>query len=875
MTTIPNELKIIINTSIPGFKKITYTPSMTIPNISKDEKSIQFNPLVKLNQSVVDKIPENLRKKEFFNKSLFQSLINYINAAPVSLSYATNNGYVDNNIKVTLNAIFPEKSVIYINKNPYTIVDVQWSKGDWKLDTKHKPQELDISKITDPNLYANLIKQQILIGEKQLENLPSSVVYGPSFNGSKNALGSSIRQPPVQPPPSLPLPNASTVLPRPDSKLLPAPPERLAIDALPSSDTSTPILSSSNTTTVLSGPHIKPPKLLPAPPKRLAIEAPPSIDTSTPTVASVVDMTDVVVPASPPINLIFSSVSTSHLRNYLNNQQFYFCINAIFQKLSTRQKEIINNNLLHTSKININENGINLSKLAYSNSVKSIAVNKTPPNGNCFFSSTADALNYHNYTNETDKIIHGIYGIGDKIFTQSYLRSLVVKYYFSPLNVDLIESFHQFALVNVNELNETFENQVKTIKSESGPEFVLSTEQYIEIANDVRNNSDNFLVNVVREVPIEDANYFKPFSEINNADEIKDYLMSKTYWANEIAIYALCSEIGINVIPIHKVEKHADKYMLKIPFGNFSKNRNNNWSRYLFLYWSEGHYELLSFNFIERKLVKKFSTPQVISYNTTKKTIFKRNDLTSITPLCILFLIFGEYYYSQTDEVKSNFSFFPQIMQLFEDNFNEALRDASVKDELSAAFKTFFENAEKMTLTGLPSSGGANGPYYNQPYNQPYNQRYGQPYNQRYDQHYGQPYSPRYNQHYGQPYSRYYNQYYNPQVQNLVKKEEKVDNINISYYISIDMELYPGKSIPPEELPNLRCTQKWNAVRKAYSDFTGKPYVIPPVYRIDKVNSNELQKKQNINANNRTRKYYQNPYQKNKRNVTKKYYNRY
>jgi hypothetical protein len=84
MTTIPNELKIIINTSIPGFQKITYTPSMTIPNISKDEKSIQFNPLVKLNQSTVDKVPENLRKKEFFNKGLFQSLINNQSKAPKS-----------------------------------------------------------------------------------------------------------------------------------------------------------------------------------------------------------------------------------------------------------------------------------------------------------------------------------------------------------------------------------------------------------------------------------------------------------------------------------------------------------------------------------------------------------------------------------------------------------------------------------------------------------------------------------------------------------------------------------------------------------------------------------------------------------------------
>ena len=32
---------------------------MTIKDISKDDKTIQFNPLVKLNQTIVDKIPEN------------------------------------------------------------------------------------------------------------------------------------------------------------------------------------------------------------------------------------------------------------------------------------------------------------------------------------------------------------------------------------------------------------------------------------------------------------------------------------------------------------------------------------------------------------------------------------------------------------------------------------------------------------------------------------------------------------------------------------------------------------------------------------------------------------------------------------------------
>ena len=73
----PNQLNIIINTNVPGYQKIEYKPYMTIPDISKDDKKIMFNPLFKLNKSYVDKVPENLRKKQFFNKGLFDSLLNF------------------------------------------------------------------------------------------------------------------------------------------------------------------------------------------------------------------------------------------------------------------------------------------------------------------------------------------------------------------------------------------------------------------------------------------------------------------------------------------------------------------------------------------------------------------------------------------------------------------------------------------------------------------------------------------------------------------------------------------------------------------------------------------------------------------------------
>jgi hypothetical protein len=132
-TIIPNQLKITINTDIPGFQNIKYKPYMTLPN-NKTDDSVQFNPLVEIKPSIIKSLPKDVQIKEFLNKGLFQSLINSHGLVrKKTLDEATRDGYVDNNIKVTLDSLFPTNSVIYINKQPYAIADVQWTKGDWKI----------------------------------------------------------------------------------------------------------------------------------------------------------------------------------------------------------------------------------------------------------------------------------------------------------------------------------------------------------------------------------------------------------------------------------------------------------------------------------------------------------------------------------------------------------------------------------------------------------------------------------------------------------------------------------------------------------------------------------------------------------------------
>jgi hypothetical protein len=65
----------------------------------------------------------------------------------------------------------------------------------------------------------------------------------------------------------------------------------------------------------------------------------------------------------------------------------------------------------------------------------------------------------------------------------------------------------------------------------------------------------------------------------------------------------------------------------------------------------------------------------------------------------------------------------------------------------------------------------------------------------------------------------------------MVKNDDQKNKSHIAYYVTIDMELHPGTSLTPEELKNIKCRQKWNAVKKSYADFRGKSYVIPPVYQ--------------------------------------------
>ena len=177
----PKTLSIKLITHIPGYQKISYTPSMTIPG----EKSeiVRFNPLIKLKESVIKDEPADEIQKQFFQKHLFNTLNNKILSSgygekEVNLEEATKKGYIANNVNLTIKTLFPNNGIIYISGQPYTIYDVDFDKKAWAMQPKEVVEEL-----LQPRewLKNRLIQQQNMKGMKELETIPKEVKEGPKY----------------------------------------------------------------------------------------------------------------------------------------------------------------------------------------------------------------------------------------------------------------------------------------------------------------------------------------------------------------------------------------------------------------------------------------------------------------------------------------------------------------------------------------------------------------------------------------------------------------------------------------------------------------------------------------------------------------------
>ena len=180
---IPNTLSIFITTRIPNHYKITYTPSMTVPE-SKSH-TVYFDPLIKYYKMALTDIPSEAPKDakftQFFEANQFDSLVNRILSnflfmqKEKTLSQATKDGYIDNNIQKTIDTLFSVNSLLYLDKIPYTIIGRHWTPGYWEIDRKPsnkllayfssdavKEAEDDLNKIPNELHQGNLAAAKII-----------------------------------------------------------------------------------------------------------------------------------------------------------------------------------------------------------------------------------------------------------------------------------------------------------------------------------------------------------------------------------------------------------------------------------------------------------------------------------------------------------------------------------------------------------------------------------------------------------------------------------------------------------------------------------------------------------------------------------------
>ena len=730
---IPDQLNILIRTSVPGFQLIEYKPSMTIEG--SDSKGVQFNPLIRLNKSIINKIPPEYIKKQFFNKGLFQSLLNYTGEIPAkSLFQATQSGYVDNNIKVTLDTIFPVNSVIYIDKNPYAIGDIQWTTGDWKVDLKQKKEETRTYKIRE------FVSSE---GEKQLKQFPKSLSVGKNYSEPVSNI-------------EKPIPTSSNIeKPIPTSSNI----EKPTIAPKPNATTELSVVPKVK----LNTQEIEP---LPysIPKKQLSLA--PQIEEDTTEEERLFE----IVKDKYKLSL----KSLKKFKNYFLEQSYYNIVNEIYLGFSNNIKKLITNFYKFTTSHKKEVNEVNLSRTMYTSSCNQVKIYSSPGDGDCFFVAVASGINLYNYENQDKKFYYQNYG-KSKLYTVTFLRDIVLKYY-EGLDEQKKQDLRIIGTANVNNLNEKFKNSIQ--------EFPIKTDtDYMERLDIIYKSEDNFLVYKPERRPFILDDELKPFKLVTE-NQIANYIRSKNYWGDQFAIQAICNILKIYIIPIDSFERPPNNKLLARPVEP-DTIKNICSKNIMFLYRENLHYELISFNYKQQKLSKS----DVIKRITFDKnfTIFKSGNIPP--PFQILVLIYGSNYVLLENNLKENYGIYSEYMKTINASVMKSLTDQTFANLFTEKFMlnkplTYYIQTDEIEEENNSRIIG------------------GEPYPQK------------------------------PQF--ITKKSEGSGEPKLAYRITIDMELHPGKSLTPEQIHESKCNAKYNSIRKAFSELSGRPYIIPPVFKTKK-----------------------------------------
>ena len=479
--------------------------------------------------------------------------------------------------------------------------------------------------------------------------------------------------------------------------------------------------------------------------------------------------------------LIASKKSTVKLRNYFNKPEFYFMVNQIFENMLPEEQIIIKKIFLRPLGLDPTKYK-NIDEDAYTEMVRQLIVEENSGKGDCFFIALADAINLYNSrlneeTQWNERIVYNNYG-KNIIFTQKSLRTLVANIIMMP---DLVENYINIGEINAENLNNLFKQQL-TDKATS--KKVTDIKQLVD---HIYTSNDNFLVKM-DPLPeyTENSNPFRVVTK----EEIMGYVESPYYWADNTTIEIILKELGLNVIVIEN-----QKNQIQLPFPNLKKE--NQGTKYVFFYYENAHYELITFSTIR-------------SYGSIKRGIIDYSS-PSQPPIYLLFLLFSLYYILLTSAEQQQIELFAIFFKIFNASFNNIYKKALKENKKGFFIKRVKNDSNEMDFLQ----------YFNQYFNT----------NKK----------------------TILNKTY-PLLQEMKGGATKKEESMLSYYITIELELQKGDTITDEDINKIKCRQKWNNVRKSYAKITNKKYVIPPVYDTEKnktMKNRKIEKKENKKIENK------------------------
>jgi hypothetical protein len=477
-----------------------------------------------------------------------------------------------------------------------------------------------------------------------------------------------------------------------------------------------------------------------------------------------------------------SQKSTEKMQNYFNTNDYYFMIEQLFQDMTSEQQILLKKIFLRPIGLDATKYKT-IDKNAYTLMVDQLTIEQNSGKGDCFFIALSDAINLYNSRLNEDsqwnqRIIYNNYGKNIP-FTQKSLRTLVAN---TLLQADLVDDYLLLGELNAENLNDLFKQKLN--------EATEKTEADIkEMIEDIYTSNDNFLVKKIDNLS-EYTIDSKPFATLPK-EEIRNYAESPYYWADNTTIEIILKELNLNVIVIEN-----NKNQLQLPFPNL-KTTSNQGIKYVFFYYENAHYELITFSTMRS------------SSNKIKTSIF---DYPSprIPPIYVLFLLFSLYYLLLTSVEQSTIELFKEYFKMFKKSFGviyeKVFEKENKKNKLIQMFK---KDSDEMKFIK----------YFNQYFNHNRNS--------------------------------YLNNEY-PLLKEIKGGAGKQESM-LSYYITITLELHKGETITDEELKKAKCRLKWNSVRKSYAKLTNKKYVIPPFYEDESTNEkkNTTNEKKNTTMKNK------------------------